>query len=132
MFLLTACTGTGNTTKPAQAGKPVITVSQADIDLHLQKKSPQLRPRYGVPGGRADLEREVSERRLLAVLAKDEGLEKDPALARRMEDFLIERLMDVEVEKRFTEEIAASLYEQFHERFVTERLHLRQIPLLPM
>ena len=56
----------------------------ADIDLHLQKKSPQLRPRYGVPGGRADLEREVSERRLLAVLETavpaDEPL---AALARR-------------------------------------------------
>lgn len=127
LFALVACSSGGTQPDSAASEKPVLRVSQADLDLHLKGKSPQVRPRYEIPEGRADLSREVSERRLLAALARDEGLENDPALARRMEDFLIDRLLEVAVEERFTDEIAASLYEQFKERFVTEKLHLRQI-----
>ena len=126
LFALVACSG-GAKPDAAPVGKPVLRVSQAELDLHLKEKSPQVRPRYEIPEGRADLSREVSERRLLAALARDEGLENDPALARRMEDFLIDRLLEVAVDERFSDEIAASLYEQFKERFVTEKLHLRQI-----
>ncbi len=112
---------------PVVAKAGPVSITRDDVDNHLRRMPEQARERLDTAQGRQDVLQAVADRKLLAAAAREQGVDRDPETARKIEDMLILEFVERETNRRFTDEKAQALYDENKDRFTTERVRLRQI-----
>lgn len=102
-------------------------ILETDVEGYLATLPRARRDRLIGEQGRREVVQTLVDRELLASEARLRHLENDPELARQIDDLLIRRLLEIEANRRFSDEVATAIYESHSEQFVSKRYPLRHI-----
>lgn len=106
-------------------------IREIDIESYLDSLPRPTRDRLVGDQGKRELVQTLVERELLVAEAHSRGLQKEPDLARKIDDLLIQALLEREANRRFSDEVAENLYEQHQNQFVSKRYPLRHLLFRP-